>query len=71
MKSFILSESATRREYKRRWKALERARNNGLDTELIEQFYLAMVKKGYTQETMRAVIYCAGRDGVFGLIKQR
>ena len=71
MKSFILSESATRREYKRRWKALERAHNHGLNTDLIDRFYVAMVKRGYERETIYSAIYCAARDGVFGLVKQR
>ena len=66
MKSFILSESNNRTEYKRRWKAMERAKKNGLDTDLIDVFYAAMIKRGYKHETVTAALYCAARDGLFG-----
>ena len=66
MKSYILSDSGTRAEYKRRWKAMERAKQKGLDTDLIDAFYAAMIKRGYTQEITQAALYCAARDGLFG-----
>ena len=66
MKSFILSESNNRTEYKRRWKAIERAKKYGLDTDLIDAFYGAMIKWGYQRETATAAVYCAARDGLFG-----
>lgn len=65
MKSFILSESNNRTEYKRRWKAMERAKQKGLDTDLIDAFYAAMIKRGYQRETATAALYCAARDGLF------
>lgn len=68
MKSYILSESGTRAEYKRRWKAMERAKKYGLDTDLIDAFYAAMIKRGYTQEITQAALYCAARDSLFGFV---
>ena len=68
MKSFILSESNNRIEYKRRWKAMERAKKNGLDTDLIDAFYAAMIKRGYQREIATAAVYCAARDGLFGFV---
>ena len=66
MKSFILSESNNRTEYKQRWKAMERAKKNGLNTDLIDAFYGAMIKRGYQHEIATAAVYCAVRDGLFG-----
>ena len=66
MKRFILSESNNRTEYKRRWKAMERAKQKGLNTDLIDAFYAAMIKRGYEREIAMAAVYCAARDGLFG-----
>ena len=66
MKRFILSESNNRTEYKRRWKAMERAKQKGLNTDLIDAFYAAMIKRGYEREIATAAVYCAARDGLFG-----
>ena len=66
MKSYILHDSGTRNEYKRRWKAMERAKQKGLDTDLIDAFYAAMIKRGYEREIATAALYCAARDGLFG-----
>lgn len=68
MKSFILSESNNRTEYKRRWKAMERAKKNGLDTDLIDAFYGALIKRGYEREIAISALYCAARDGLFGFV---
>lgn len=68
MKSFILSESNNRTEYKRRWKAMERAKKNGLDTDLIDAFYRALIKQDYERDIAISVLYCAARDGLFGFI---
>lgn len=68
MKSYILSDSGTRAEYKRRWKAMERAKQKGLNTDLIDAFYGALIKKGYTQEITQAALYVAARDGLFGFV---
>ena len=70
MKSYILSDSGTRAEYKRRWKAMERAKQKGLDTDLIDAFYAAMIKRGYTQEITQAALYVAARDGLFGFVNK-
>lgn len=68
MKSFILSESNNRTEYKRRWKAMERAKQKGLDTDLIDAFYGAMIKRGYQRDIAISALYCAARDGLFGFV---
>ena len=68
MKSFILSESNNRTEYKRRWKAMERAKKNGLDTALIDLLYAILIRKGYSHEIATESLYMAARDGVFGLV---
>lgn len=70
MKSYILSESETRAEYKRRWKAMARAKNHGLDTDLIDAFYGALIKRGYEREIATAALYCAARDGLFGFVNR-
>lgn len=66
MKSFILSQSNNRTEYKRRWKAMERAKKNGLDTDLIDAFYAALIKRGYERDIAISALCCAARDGLFG-----
>lgn len=66
MKSYILSDSGTRAEYKRRWKAMERAKKHGLDTDLIDALYGALIKRGYERDIAISALYCAARDGLFG-----
>lgn len=67
----ILEHAATRAEYKRRWKAIARARKHGLDIDLIESFYVWMHKKGYDQATiLECLCYCAG-TGIFGRTQKR
>lgn len=62
----ILQHAATRAEYKRRWKAIARARKHGLDIDLIERFYLRMYQKGYNQATIRECLYYCAEQGIFG-----
>jgi hypothetical protein len=66
MKSYILSESETRAEYKRRWKAMARAKKHGLDTDLIDALYGVLIKRGYERDIAISALYCAARDGLFG-----
>lgn len=68
MSNYILHDSGMRAEYKRRWKAMERAKQKGLDTDSIDAFYGAMIKRGYQRETATAALYCAARDGLFGFV---
>ena len=70
MKSYILYNSGTRAEYKRRWKAMERAKQKGLDTDLIDAFYGTLIKRGYEREIAIAALYCAARDGLFGFVNR-
>ena len=68
MKNYILHDSGTRAEYKRRWKAMERAKKNGLDTDLIDAFYGALIKRGYERDIAISALYCAARDGLFDFV---
>lgn len=68
MTNCILRESATRAEYKRRWKALARARAKGLDVELLSTFYGAMIAKGFTAEATKEALFLAARNGAFGFV---
>ena len=70
MSNYILHDSGTRAEYKRRWKAIERAKKYGLDTDLIDAFYGALIKRGYEREIAIAALYCAARDGLFGFVNR-
>lgn len=70
MKNYILHDSGTRAEYKRRWKAIDRAKQKGLDTDLINAFYGTMINRGYEHETVIAAVYCAARDGLFGFVNR-
>lgn len=64
----LIKDSATRAEYKRRWKAVARAKRHGLDTELINRFYVLMCRKGYNMDTIKeCMCYCA-QNGVFGFV---
>jgi hypothetical protein len=69
-KSVILGVAATRAEYLRRYKAMERAKRHGLDTDLIDKFYSAMAKKGYGHEITMAAVFMAARDGAFGFVNK-
>lgn len=70
MKSYILSDSGTRAEYKRRWQALARAKTKGLNIDLLCRFYAAMIKKGYERTFVIETVYYAAQNGVFGYIKK-
>ena len=65
---YILKESPTRQEYKRRWKAVARAKNHGLNTDLIDRVYKLLRERGYTHETAIAAMILAARDGVFNFV---
>ena len=68
---FILQETASRAEYKRRWQILHNAEKKGLNAGLVSAFYEKMTAQGYEQETIRAALYYAARNGVFGLMTTR
>ena len=64
----ILKETITRREYKTKWQALTRAKQAGLNIDLIDQFYAKMLNKGYDREiTIKCVLYAA-KQGAFGFL---
>lgn len=66
----ILKETATRREYKTKWQALTRAKQAGLNIELVDRFYAKMLNKGYDREiTIKCVLYAA-KQGAFGFLRE-
>lgn len=65
---FILSETATRREYKTKWQALNRAKAAGLDINLVDAFYKEMRARKYSREYAITAILYAAKQGAFGLI---
>lgn len=67
-KSEILQTIKTRAEYLRTYKALGRARAKGINTDLLDRVFGAMVAKGYERETTVAAVMMAARDGVFGFV---
>lgn len=69
MKRYILRETQTRQEYKRRYKALARAEKHGLDIDLIDGLYKAIICHGHTTETARDVLALLAEAGAFGICK--
>ena len=65
---YILSETKSRREYKTKWQALNRAQAAGLNVKLLDQFYAEMMRRGYGREVTLAAVFDAARQGVFGFI---
>lgn len=66
----ILTDVATRAEYKRRWQIMTNAGHKGLDVDLVNAFYAKMVAKGYGFDTILDAMYYAARVGVFGQIQK-
>lgn len=65
---FIVNAAQTRAEYKRRWQLLARAKQKGLNIDLLDEFYQKMLERGYSQETTRAAMLYAAKNGVFGFL---
>jgi hypothetical protein len=65
-KSEILQTIKTRAEYLRTYKALGRAQAKGINTDLLDRFFGAMVAKGYGFATIVEAATLAAREGVFG-----
>lgn len=66
---YILNETTSRAEYKRRWQIINRAKNTGLNFELVDAFYKKMVDKGYNKKTTLDAVFYAAKCGVFGYVK--
>ena len=64
----ILKETATRREYKTKWQALTRAKQAGLNIDLIDRFYAKMLNKGYNRPTAIECVLYAAKQGAFGFL---
>lgn len=60
--------TASRREYKTKWQALNRAKKAGLDIALVESFYRKLTEHNYSLETIKEVMFYASRQGLFGFI---
>lgn len=67
-KSEILQTIKTRGEYLRTYKALGRARGKGLNVDLLDRFFGAMIAKGYGFATIMDAARLAAREGVFGYV---
>lgn len=65
---YILNETTSRTEYKRRWQIINRARGKGLNFDLVDAFYKKMTDKGYNHETTLAAVFYAAKCGVFGFV---
>lgn len=65
---YILKEATNRAEYKRRWQIINRARDKGVNFDLVDAFYKKMTEKGYNQETTLAAVFYAAKCGVFGFV---
>lgn len=70
MTMIILKQTASRREYKTKWQALTRARQAGLNIDLIDQFYATMLNKGYDRNTTIQCILYAAKEGAFGMLNR-
>lgn len=67
-KSEIMQTIKTRAEYLRAYKALGRARGKGLNIDLLDRFFGAMVAKGYGRAAIVEAATFAAREGVFGFV---
>ena len=68
MTMYILKETATRREYKTKWQAIQRASAAGLNMALVDKLYAEMLRRGYSREFARAGVLYAAKNGAFGFI---
>lgn len=59
-----------RREYKRRWTAVKRARDRGFDDHRAALVALKLVEYGLAADEVREALYLAARDGAFGLMNK-
>lgn len=64
----ILREIQDRRQYKTKWQAIARAKAKGLNTDLLDRFYMVAKKRGYTKEFTKELIFYSARAGVFGFV---
>ena len=65
---YILQETKSRREYKTKWQAIDRAKRAGLNMELVDRFYAEMLRRGFGRELALAGLFDLARQGVFGFI---
>lgn len=64
----LVKNSANRAEYKRRWKAVARAKQHGMDTELMNSVYVLLCRKGYNMDTIKECMYYFAKIGLFGFV---
>lgn len=67
----ILIETTTRREYKTKWQAINRAQAAGLNMKLVDRFYAEMLRRGYERDIALAGLFIAAREGAFGIINKQ
>lgn len=67
---YILKQCESRKEYKRQYAILTRAKARGIDTDLINKFYQKAAAKGYQRGQIIEIMLYAARCGVFGYVKE-
>lgn len=65
---YILQETKTRREYKTKWQAIDRAKRAGLNMDLVDRFYAEMLRRGFGRELALAGLFDLARQGAFGFV---
>lgn len=68
---YLLQETTTRADYKKRWQTLNRAKKAGFNVDLLDKFYKKMLQKGYSRQETRDCLFYAVNCGVFGVINNR
>lgn len=60
-----------RREYKRRWMTVKRARGRGFDDHRAALVALKLIDRGLTAGEVRECLYWAASEGVFGAMSKQ
>lgn len=60
-----------RREYLRRWELVRYARSKGFNDHLAAVFALKLIDRGLAADEVRACLYLAADEGVFGIMKTK
>jgi len=58
-----------RREYLRRWEKIRYARKKGFDDHKAALVALKLIEYGLDASEVRAALYLAARDGIFGVMR--
>lgn len=66
-----MTMSEYRREYKRRWTAIHRARDRGFDDHRAALVALKLIDRGLAPDEVREALYILARDGEFGILQKQ